>query len=566
MSPSQLLALYAVLVVEIGELLELAPERLARAEALDRLEITTRVTLERMLFWNTSLVERWFALLGDDLELDLYLGGLDAESNAPGGSLRAGRDPQGTLQQFIQDVHSFVESHGNEVDVEVRLSIAKTRAVATVQAWLSTRPEYPGSSDLLAATTALVFYQAGSLDKLLRFGALLEWERRGLAQAKGRTVIVLGDATGYLAGISLEILGARQAGEPHWLAFSRSVWREFLERTQQVRQLHRQESNWPGAPAILTPAHLQLREYASGLEAVALQVEEVQAALAACYLAGSITGEANQGLWLRFAGPRPAVCHLGAAEKAGVAPAATSANSAGDELARLAAWAYRHSSADKLAIARESLAHELPAGGQVTLASLKEAAPAALEAAKANFTLYLRGNTAQYFQLRQQALDMVTSYAANLRKAVSDLTDDVVQNVYRTIGLLIGVVIAGLIQPKLALTVQQIAAAIYVVYLLFLVYFLLGSRRQRFQLEASDLQIRLSAMPELSESERWRLRAEAGSADHYFEQYFYWSQLIYLALAAASALYFLLLFTPLATHLPLALPPPTQPTSTPVHH
>lgn len=225
-------------------------------------------------------------------------------------------------------------------------------------------------------------------------------------------------------------------------------------------------------------------------------------------------------------------------------------------MARLAAWAYHHASADKLAIARECLAHELPPGAQVTLSGLEDAASGALEAAKANLTLYLRHNTAQYFELRQQALELVTSYAASVRKAVSDLTSEVVENVYRTIGLLIGVVIAGLIQPRLALAVQQVAAGIYIMYLLFLVYYLLDSKRRRFELESSDLQIHLGAMLELSERERALLRTEAGGADQYFWKYFNLSRFIYLALAAASLLYLLLLFTPLAVHLPLLSPLP----------
>jgi hypothetical protein len=129
-----------------------------------------------------------------------------------------------------------------------------------------------------------------------------------------------------------------------------------------------------------------------------------------------------------------------------------------------------------------------------------------------------------------------------------------VENVYRTIGLLIGVVIAVLIQPRLALAVQQIAVSVYIAYLLFLVYFLLGSRRRRFELESSDLQTHLQAMPELSERERSLLQGEARSANEYFADYFRWSRRLYLALAAASVIYLLLLLTPLATHLPL-MPP-----------
>ena len=55
------------------------------------------------------------------------------------------------------------------------------------------------------------------------------------------------------------------------------------------------------------------------------------------------------------------------------------------------------------------------------------------------------------------------------------------------------------------------------------------------------------------------LRTEAGGADQYFWKYFTWSRFIYLALVAVSALYLLLLFTPLAVHLPLVSPPLATP-------
>ena len=290
----ELLASYAALVTEIAGLFALAPLRLARAEALDRLEITTQMTVEQMQSWSTGRVARWFAQLGDDLEIDLSLSGLDIDSSMPANSLRAGHDSQEEMARFAQDAESFLTGHGTEVDVDVRLSIGKTRAVAAVRAWLSNRPEYPGSADLLAATSVFVFYQASALEKLLRLGALPEWEQRGLAHPAGRTIIALGDASGYLAGMSLEIIGARQVMEPHWLVFSRAAWREFQERANLVRTLQTGESSWPTAPALLTPAHLQLAEYTPGLETIALRLRETQSALSACYLAGSVTGEVNR--------------------------------------------------------------------------------------------------------------------------------------------------------------------------------------------------------------------------------------------------------------------------------
>ena len=549
------LATFAAAVAEMGRLLATPPERLARAEALDRLEITARIEATDLLEWDTSLVKHWFTLFREDCELDLSLVGLDAALDAPGAVLRSSRDPEGALRRFTEATSRLMRSQGNELVVEARLSLAKTRAVAGVRGLLAVRPEYPGSAELMAATTPYVFYQTGSIEKLLRFGALSEWERLGLATPKGRVVIVLCDAPGYLAGMALEIVGVQWDKAPEWLAFSRAAWRQFLERADQVRCLESKESNWSGAPAVLTPAHLHLVTQTAGLEKILGLVQQAREALSACYLASSVTGPVNGMVSLRFAGARPTICHIAAGSPAAGGDKAPLSSPNDDALARLMTWAYQHASADKLAIARESLAHELPPGIEVNLASVEQAAGGALEAAKANFALYLHGNTAQYFQLRQQALDMVSGYAAGVRKAVSDLTADVVDNVYRTIGLLIGVVIASLIQPALAVTVQQIAVFVYIAYLLFLVYFLLESRRQRFELEAGDLEARLKAMPELSERERSLLRSEAGVADQYFYSYFRRSRLLYLVLAGVGALYLLLLFTPLATHLPLVTAP-----------
>jgi hypothetical protein len=168
-----------------------------------------------------------------------------------------------------------------------------------------------------------------------------------------------------------------------------------------------------------------------------------------------------------------------------------------------------------------------------------------------NLALYLRGRSLAYFQARQQAEDAVSAYTLGVRKGVSDLTTDVVNNVYATVGLLVGVVIAGLIQPRDSLPVQRLGAALYTAYVAFVLCFLLRARWQRYRLERAEVAGRLAAMEELSETERSRLRAQAGAADTHFEAYFALSRRIYIALACLGALYFLLLLTPLGPHVAL---------------
>ena len=89
---------------------------------------------------------------------------------------------------------------------------------------------------------------------------------------------------------------------------------------------------------------------------------------------------------------------------------------------------------------------------------------------------------------------------------------------------------------------------------------MLREHRANLLLEAGDLAGHLSAMPELSESERQGLRVRATAADAYFRRYFRWSCIVYAVFAAAALLYFLAL---LVFPAPGALPPAPAPTATP---
>ena len=107
---------------------------------------------------------------------------------------------------------------------------------------------------------------------------------------------------------------------------------------------------------------------------------------------------------------------------------------------------------------------------------------------------------------------------------------------------------------------DALVAILILAYVLFMLLFLMRARWQRYTLEAGDLAGHLSAMPELSESERRGLRVRATAADAYFRRYFRWSCIVYAVFAAAALLYFLAL---LVFPAPGALPPAPAPTATP---
>ena len=124
--------------------------------------------------------------------------------------------------------------------------------------------------------------------------------------------MLLCDTPGYLAGATLECVGAASPALPDWLAVSPTAFRQFVVREAAVRRLLAEETGWPDAPHILTAEMLRLVARAPGLETTAARLVALRTALAATALATVVQGTMADGLTLRFAGVRPATCVLAA--------------------------------------------------------------------------------------------------------------------------------------------------------------------------------------------------------------------------------------------------------------
>jgi hypothetical protein len=536
-------------VQEIGAALRLAPSHLARAEARDSLQAVATLPVAQLRSPAFAHLDEWFALFGDDLTLSFSLRGLDADASPVAAHLSgavAELQPRALFDTFAHEAAGVAATQGDDVAVEARVALGKTRARAAAATLLACRPEHLDPGQPRSPIQLLVYYQAAALNASLSLRTLLDWEDLGIFTADGRTTLVVCDAAGYLAGLALEVVGASAPGPPDWLSVSRVVWRQFLHRAEASRQMRAAEGAWPGAPRALTPERLRLVAYALGLESTAECVSRAQSQLAAAYLATAVEREGDATLWLRFSGPRPASCRLDITSGSD-----QRASQSRGLLARLAAWAFRDCSSAKLLIARECLARELPAGGTVTLADLESAAGPALEAAKANLVLYVRSNIEQYFAVRQRAQDAVAAYAETVRKGVGDLASDAVDNIYRTVGVLAAALLAGLLQPSASLGALRLACGLYAIYVAFVLGVVLRSRFDRLRLERAALADRLAAMPELTSTERDRLCAPARAAEHHFHHYFWLASGLYAALGILALVLFVLLWTPLAPSLVL---------------
>lgn len=530
----------------IGAAFDLTSRDLGLREGFDRIEVGATVAVPQIVALAPAEVRRWFELLGDDLTLALMLEGLDPAMDAVNADLRVSDDPIEALEEFQQAAQSVFDTQGDSVNVSVRLTLGKRRAQRLAEQVLAERR----AGQAVSASTpeaAVVFYRTETVERLLTLRAAADWGKRGLGGGDQRLCVFLCEGAGYLAGPALEVIGAACDTAPEWLTVSRAAWRRFAERMAAERRLRDAESAWSGFSLTLAPEHLWLVQRESGLARIAERIAALRAQVAACALAshverteGSESGPQGD-LTLRFAGARPAIARLTTA----TLPTDLEAQPR-DALIALVDWAYRDASPDKLAIARQALADTLTAGAILTLGQLSVAASTAIDTARANFAIYLRGATERYFELRASAQQTVSGFAEATRKAVTDLTSDVTDNLFRTVGLIVGVLIAWLIQPGASYTLAHTATLLYTLYVVFIITYLLRARRARYDLERKALDDTLAAMAELTQAERERLRQPARDAELHFEQYFRLTRAIYLALAILGALVFLLMFLPAA--------------------
>lgn len=502
-------------LVALADALDIPRSHLADKETLDSVVASYTVTSTCAIAWEIGMIASNLQQFGADAELLLATRGADPTFDMPQARIRGDQVGESDIHTFIEGLQAIGDEQGNEIYVDISLSVRKSVAQGHLRRLLSQQVDWHGSDEVIAQTKVVLCFQSLAWQKWLTLNALWSWESKSLLTHGQRLVVALCDAEGYLGGPAIDILGVKSGDLPLIPTVSRQAWVDFLECGAAMHSLYIQESNWGIGPLTITPEHFDLHELRPGLSAVAEDLSRMQAALSAAYLANSVQlNPSQEHVVLGFAGPRPSQLNLPHGSDRTVIQGEFSQHALFD----LTMWAYRHGSPDKLLIARECLARELPARTPVDLKYVESHARETLDAAESNFIQYVRGNTSQYFELRQQAVDAVTTYAEGVERTVSGMTSDLVSNVYKVAGLLAGAIAAVLIEPSVTVQVLILSIVVQVLYVLFNIFYALPAQKRRYEADTDRLNRRLSVMDELSTRERESIRATAMGADSDFEK------------------------------------------------
>lgn len=497
-------------LVRLFQELNIPEARLAAGESIDSVEVICPLATDHVISWDVDSISGCLVPFGADIHLSLAARGGSTAYDMPEVSLSGEQGGRSELSEFMQSLNSVIESQGNEISVDVRLTAQKSGVQHYLRQMLSQREDFLGSPEMGLKTRTIVFFRSAAWYRLLDLKALWTWESSGLLSDGRRLVVLLCDASGYLGGAAIEVLGAAGPDGIPWQTMSRESWEAFLEHSRTMCELRTEESNWGIGLSTVTPAHFEVGELAPGLSETTRRLDCIRAALSAAFIANSVQLDHDERqVVLRFAGARPSFTFF---PREGDNPV-IDGNFSQRALPALATWAYRHGSPDKLLMARECLARDLPRHAAVSLEEVESQAGDALEASKSNFVIYLRRHTQEYFQLRQQAMDAVSDYAEGVEKTISDMTSDLASDVYKVGGLLAGAIAAALIQPAVTVPVLVLAVIVQVIYVLFVALYALPARERRYRSTKDALDKRLAAMTELGVQEREEIRKAASSAD-----------------------------------------------------
>jgi hypothetical protein len=161
-----------------------------------------------------------------------------------------------------------------------------------------------------------------------------------------------------------------------------------------------------------------------------------------------------------------------------------------------------------------------------------------LGAAKSNFQIYLRRSVEMYFDKRLKVSEFIQKFSEETGASVSALTSELINNLYKTVGLILAVIIAALVDPKQTPPVVYWTSLLYLIYIGFIFSYLLPAAYFRFSNKVQEYRHGIVELHDvLSNEEILRLQGNSFQRARWlFLIYFTVTNILYALLGLAAFL------------------------------
>jgi hypothetical protein len=326
-------------------------------------------------------------------------------------------------------------------------------------------------------THSCVFYVLS--DKLLqRFQTkdLLATYRFLVPDAQDTVLILLGDAHGIAEGPNIRILGRDQWAE-EWK--SDTLSKPAAQKIQDTLSHRREECYWDVTIGGLTPLHLVLNSQALEPHSILDAMARLRNRLSVMYLADRARtlpdsdGHQSDNVILR--------CEFRGHKTVKIPIPTLATSDPPSSIYEVFSWAYQEPVSDRIAIVRHVISILLPESGGDNFTNLLNKSDEILGVAKSNYQLALRKGVELYFDRRLKVSEFLQNFAKATGESVSQLGSDLVGNLYKTVGIILGVVVAALAAPQHIPIVSYVTSLLYFLYLVLIIFYLLPSDYWRFR-------------------------------------------------------------------------------------
>jgi hypothetical protein len=418
-------------------------------------------------------LDRWFGAFGTELRIA-------CETPEPSLHWKATLEAheEASLRRFLEDYAQY-----DSPPIALKVDIDKSRPERFVPNLAAAGP-----------IRVVLFYSAKRLGEILSEAEERDFEINFLGIPEGeraitdlRLLILVADAPGALKGPYLAILG----NDHHTGIESELGSAPSFDSIVAARRLTREMSNREDAPRVLTPDFFALREE-QALGDCRRALVHLRNRLAISALANrtfkeveaDAVGETTVSWTSVFAGTRVVEVQLAGLAPAGEPrPAETKAPS-GPLL--LYAWVHEEEKAarTKLEIVRRVTASQLLPKSAGNFDVFVAQSERILADSIVQLNVLIEGNIISSFERQEKLEESVRKYTREVGSRIAALGKEVIDNTYRTVGLLVGVAIAYLLRPDQGRTLVIVAILLYELYVFFVRWFYIGAVNREFASES----------------------------------------------------------------------------------
>jgi hypothetical protein len=412
---------------------------------------------------------------------------------------------------FLQDLDTLQQARAS-VEISLRVHLSKEDVVNAL-----------GLPD---RTRGLLYVVTDRLLQRVRQADFATLDELLVPKSAEAVVILLGDACGIAKGPNIRICGREQWQVAGCLDFKpQDADREKLVKAIAFRD---EECHWEIPMPGLSPHHLRVEsttlDQPGLLNALARHCDRLSAACLA-----NRARHRDGRLVCEFRGHKRVRMDIPPLDKAPCdAP-----------IFKLFSWAYENASSDKLGIVRQVISLQLEDKPARSYAALCQDAADILQVSKGNFDSFLRRSVELYFEKRMKVSEFLQKLNEEAGKSVSDLTSELVSDVYKTIGVILGAAIAALFDPKWVVQIILGASVLYVIYVLFILVYWLPAAFLRFRCKVQEYRHSVLKLGDVLTKEEIEALA-GGSFDRVRRLFWVYFALTYLVYGVVGAMAFLI--------------------------